>query len=203
MFDAKIETLLEVISAGSYTRAAQRLSLTQPAVSHHMRQLEQEFGIHIFYKDKKELRLTPEGEILVKYARRALAVYRNARQAIEDSRICMSHIGVGITHTVGESCVPQVLAEYCNQTPGVHINIVTDTIKNLYDMMRSYELGRSHRGRAVPGIRLHRSAAGYRLPVPCGVAHPPAGTACQRRHRRTAGRAVHHASQGSGHALDV
>lgn len=82
MFDAKIETLLEVISAGSYTRAAQRLSLTQPAVSHHMRQLEQEFGIHIFYKDKKELRLTPEGEILVKYARRALAVYRNARQAI-------------------------------------------------------------------------------------------------------------------------
>ena len=61
MFDAKIETLLEVISAGSYTRAAQRLSLTQPAVSHHMRQLEQEFGIHIFYKDKKELRLTPEG----------------------------------------------------------------------------------------------------------------------------------------------
>ena len=111
MFDAKIETLLEVISAGSYTRAAQRLSLTQPAVSHHMRQLEQEFGIHIFYKDKKELRLTPEGEILVKYARRALAVYRNARQAIEDSRICMSHI-----------------------------NIVTDTIKNLYDMMRSYEL---------------------------------------------------------------
>ena len=52
----------------------------------------------------------------------------------------MSHIGVGITHTVGESCAPQVLAEYCNQTPGVHINIVTDTIKNLYDMMRSYEL---------------------------------------------------------------
>ena len=97
MFDAKIETLLEVISAGSYTRAAQRLSLTQPAVSHHMRQLEQEFGIPIFYKDKKELRLTPEGEILVKYARRALAVYRNARQAIEDSRTCMSHIGVGIT----------------------------------------------------------------------------------------------------------
>ena len=48
MFDAKIETLLEVISAGSYTRAAQRLSLTQPAVSHHMRQLEQELSlIHI------------------------------------------------------------------------------------------------------------------------------------------------------------
>ena len=42
----------------------------------------------------------------------------------------MSHIGVGITHTVGEAA-PQVLAEYCNQTPGVHINIVTDTIKNL------------------------------------------------------------------------
>ena len=139
MFDAKIETLLEVISAGSYTRAAQRLSLTQPAVSHHMRQLEQEFGIHIFYKDKKKLRLTPEGEILVKYARRALAVYRNARQAIEDSRICMSHIGVGITHTVGESCAAgtgRILQPDARRTHqyryGHH--------KNLYDMMRSYEL---------------------------------------------------------------
>ena len=155
MFDAKIETLLEVISAGSYTRAAQRLSLTQPAVSHHMRQLEQEFGIHIFYKDKKELRLTPEGEILVKYARRALAVYRNARQAIEDSRICMSHIGVGITHTVGESCVPQVLAEYCNQTPGVHINIVTDTIKNLYDAMEHFELDLAVVDSTVPSADLN------------------------------------------------
>ncbi len=140
MFDAKIETLLAVVNTGSYTRAAQRLSLTQPAVSHHMRQLEQEFRIQIFYKDKKGLRLTPEGEILVKYAHRALSVYHNACQAIEDSRAQLSHISVGITHTIGESRVPHVLAEYCNQTPGTRISIVTDTIKNLYDMMRFYEL---------------------------------------------------------------
>ena len=140
MFDAKIETLLAVIAAGSYTRAAKQLALTQPAVSHQMRQLEEEFGIRIFYKNKKELSLTPEGRVLAKYARRAAAVYRSALQAIQDSRAQLHHLSVGITHTVGESRVPQVLAEYCNQNTDMHINIVTDTIKNLYEMMRSYEL---------------------------------------------------------------
>lgn len=64
MFDHKVTTLLTLISTGSYTKAAERLNLTQPAVSHQIRLLESEFGIKIFYFDKKELKLTPEGAIL-------------------------------------------------------------------------------------------------------------------------------------------
>ena len=47
--------------------------------------LENEFDIKIFYRDKNKLKLTPQGKILVQYARRAAAVYSNAWQAIEDS----------------------------------------------------------------------------------------------------------------------
>lgn len=70
-------------------------------------------------------------------------------------------------------------------------------------MMRSYELD-------VAIVDGQFPASGYTevlldTDYLCLVVSPihPAGTACQRRHRRTAGRAVHHASQGSGHALDV
>ena len=48
MVDAKVKTLLTVVQTGSFTKAAEALNLTQPAVSHHIRQLEQEFGIKIF-----------------------------------------------------------------------------------------------------------------------------------------------------------
>lgn len=140
MFDHKAKTLLELVNAGSYTRAAEALSLTQPAVSHHIRQLEEEFGIQIFYKDKKELKLTPEGAVLVKYARRAMAVYNTAKQAIEDSRTKIKHFVVGITPTAGENRVPQVIAMYCNENSEIHINIVTDTIKNIYDRLKAYEV---------------------------------------------------------------
>ena len=53
MFDMKVKTLLAVIEAGSYTKAAQKLNLTQPAVSHQIRLLENEFDIKIFYRFKK------------------------------------------------------------------------------------------------------------------------------------------------------
>lgn len=53
MIDAKLTTLLTLIEAQSYTKAAQMLSLTQPAVSQHIRGLEQEYGIKIFLKGTK------------------------------------------------------------------------------------------------------------------------------------------------------
>ncbi len=139
MFDSKVKTLLELINAGSYTKAAEALSLTQPAVSHHIRQLEEEFQVQIFYKDKKELKLTPEGAVLVKYARRAMAIYNSAKQAIEDSRTQLKHLVVAITPTAGENLIPQMIAMYCNENTSIHINIFTDTVKNICDRLKSYE----------------------------------------------------------------
>lgn len=139
MFDQKAKTLLTLVNEGSYTKAAKALSLTQPAVSHHIHQLEEDFGIQIFYKSKRELKLTPEGTVLVKYARRAVAIYNNARQAIEDSRKTIRRFSVAITPTAGENLIPQTLAIYCNENPEIHINIFTDTIKNIYERLKSYE----------------------------------------------------------------
>ena len=60
MVDVKIKTLLTIVETGNYTRAAQLLNLTQPAVSHHIRMLEEEYGIKIFNRNKKELLLTQQ-----------------------------------------------------------------------------------------------------------------------------------------------
>ena len=84
MVDVKIRTLLTLSELGSYTKTAETLSLTQPAVSHHIKLLEEEFGIHIFVKGKHKLKPTAAGEILINYARRAVALSNGVRQAIED-----------------------------------------------------------------------------------------------------------------------
>ena len=140
MLDSKILTLLALDQEGSFTRAAQKLSLTQPAVSHHVRLLEEEFGIKIFYSDKKKLRPTPEGEILIKYARRAVGLSESVRKAIEDYKSSVKSLTIGITPTAEESLVPQIFAVYCNEHPHVHINILTDNIKNINTMLKSYQL---------------------------------------------------------------
>lgn len=140
MIDAKIRTLLAVAGSGSYTRAAEQLCLTQPAVSHHIHQLEEEYGIKIFFRDKKALHVTDEGAVLIKYARRAAGISNMARQAIEDIQRQVTHLNIGMTQTVGENTMPQVIGLYCEEHPHVRINICTDTINNIYTMIKSYEL---------------------------------------------------------------
>ena len=89
---------------------------------------------------KNKLKLTPQGKILVQYARRAAAVYSNACQAIEDSKTETSHLNVGITPTAGETIIPQVLATLCNENPDIHINISVNTIQKIYSRLKAYEL---------------------------------------------------------------
>ena len=100
MIDNKVKTLLMLESTRSYTKAAQALSLTQPAVSYHIRQLEEEYQTTIFFRGKKELKLTPEGKILVRYAHRMMALSNAARQAIEDAKRELKRVSVGITRCV-------------------------------------------------------------------------------------------------------
>lgn len=135
MLDGKVNTLLTLVSAGSYTRAAQMLSLTQPAVSHQMRLLEEEYGIRLFCSGRKTLKLTPDGEILVKYAQRLVALDAKARRAIDDARRSIRRFTVGITTTLGEYLVSQIFSNYCSEHPEVSINIVTDSINNIYEML--------------------------------------------------------------------
>ena len=67
MLNPKLSTLLTAAELGSFTRAANALSLTQPAVSHHIKELEQQLGVTLFLRKKGQIQLTAEGEIVVQY----------------------------------------------------------------------------------------------------------------------------------------
>ncbi len=139
MIDPKIRSFLTLLQTGSYTKAAEALSLTQPAVSHHIRQLESDYGVRIFYPGRKPPALTPEGKILEQYARRIVALSERAQQALDNSRQGMNTFSVGVTTTAASLVISRVIAEYCNAHPNTHIQIYTDSINNIYEKLRSYE----------------------------------------------------------------
>ncbi len=140
MLDARLETLLTICEKSSFTKAAEALALTQPAVSHHMKMLENELGVHLFVRARGELKLTPEGEIVAQYARRMKAMQEKMLRALADAEKQMSSIRVGITHTAESNTIAEVLAKYTASTPGMRVTIITDTIRNLYDMIDHYEV---------------------------------------------------------------
>ena len=140
MLDIKLETLLTVAEEKHFTKAAERLSLTQPAVSHHIRALEEELGAKLIIRGQHEIKLTPQGEIAVHYARRFHAMYTKMLSRLHDPSRQITSLRIGITHTAENNLITEVLAKYSHQERNLTITIITDTIKNLYNMLENYEL---------------------------------------------------------------
>lgn len=140
MISARMETLLAVVEQQSFTKAAAVLSLTQPAVSHHISQLEAELGATLFIRGKGSLILTEEGEIAVKYARRIKALCEKMQTELENSGKHLTKVRIGITHTSESNIITEVLARCSRETHNFSITIITDTINNLYTMLDNYEI---------------------------------------------------------------
>ena len=140
LIDQKLISFMKIVDTNSFTKAADALALTQPAVSQHIHNLEEELGVKLFIRNHNQLRLTANGEIVDKYAIRLLAISNNLIQSLKDEKENVSSLTVGITHSVESSQIVEALAEYSNQSKGLTIKVVTDTVENLHKMIRNFEL---------------------------------------------------------------
>ncbi len=140
MLNQRLETLLCVAETLNFTKASEILNLTQPAVSQHIKALESEFNTRIFIRGEKALRITPEGEIIVKYAKRIRNLFSSIPSALKDYRDNARHIRIGVTQTAELGSLSTMLAKYCVENEGIHITLISDTINNLYVKLKNYEV---------------------------------------------------------------
>ena len=126
-----MQTMLAVAECRNFTRAAEMLNMTQPAVSHHIKQLEDEMGFPLFIRSRAGLKLTPHGEIAVRYARRMNALDEKMRLELRNADKQFSLLKIGITHTSESNLTAAALAKYSNERGNLKIILFTDTINNL------------------------------------------------------------------------
>lgn len=140
MLSIKLKTLLAVAEHKNFTKAAEQLYLTQPAVSHHIAQLEKELGATLFNRGKGGLKLTEKGEIAVRYAKRVAALYERMKFELDDCDKQIKRLRIGITHTAESNLTTEILAKCGELASGFSITIITDTINNLYTKLENYEI---------------------------------------------------------------
>ena len=140
MLGTKMYTFLKVAEYLNFTKAAEALYMTQPAVSQQIKQLEEEVGAKVFIRNKNGLSLTQQGEIVLKYARRQKALYEKMQLEIQNAEKNAGPLRIGITHTAESNVTASALAKYSIENNGVKIMLTTDTINNLYDKLENYEL---------------------------------------------------------------
>jgi DNA-binding transcriptional LysR family regulator len=109
----RLEIFAKVAELGSFSRAAQALSLTQPTVSEHVRALEDELGVQILDRLGRGAAPTRAGQLLLGYAQRMLTLSREARQAIDQFQGRLSgELIVGGSTIPGEYVLPALIGQF-------------------------------------------------------------------------------------------
>ena len=120
----RLEIFLKVAELGSFSRAADALFLTQPTVSEHVRALEDELGVQLLDRLGRGTTPTKAGTLLLGYARRLLALSREARQAIEQFQGRVSgELVLGGSNIPGEYVLPALIGAFRAKYPDVSISL--------------------------------------------------------------------------------
>lgn len=119
-----LQAFLAVAETGSFSRAAQHLYLTQPAVSKRLAALEGELGLTLFDRVGRRASLTHAGEVLLPRARELLLQAQDLKNmASELTEEVSGPLVLGTSHHIGLHRLPDVLRHYHNAYPGVQLDI--------------------------------------------------------------------------------
>ena len=119
-----LTAFLAVAESGSFSTAAERLFLTQPAVSKRIAQLEQQLGTRLFDRVGRRIRLTEAGEALLPRARQVLLDLEDMSRAISNLTGTVSGtLRIGTSHHIGLHRLPPVLRRFAREYPDVKLDI--------------------------------------------------------------------------------
>lgn len=130
MLDFRMETFLTVCRYMNFTRASEKLNITQPAVSQHIRFLEKYYDAKLFRYEGKKLSLTGAGEIL----RNASLTMMHDEQSMQNEMQQTQRekeIRFGATRTIGDAVMGEVLEKYLSRFPQAKIHMEVENTKEL------------------------------------------------------------------------
>ena len=138
MLDPRWNTFLVLCETMNYTRAAERLCLTQPAVTHHIHYLEDHYGCRLFSYEGKVLRLTEAGVKLREYTR---SLAYNSRK-VEESMMAPKPLSlrIGASKTIGEFVVAPKVERFLRDYPEASFSLIVDNTQVLLRMLEAGKL---------------------------------------------------------------
>ena len=134
-----LRTLVTVVDLRSFTKAAQTLGVTQPAVSAQIKRLQHLLGYDVLDKRVPGVSLTPRGEIVVTHARRLLSINDEILQSTS-ARPMTQTLRVGIPGDYSGSRIPSTLARFRLRFPAISFNVSTETAENLIRDLKQGDL---------------------------------------------------------------
>jgi DNA-binding transcriptional LysR family regulator len=138
--DIRLLTFITVAETKSFTKSAEILNITQPAVSQHIKFLEDEYGVNLIKKYGNKFDLTEEGFILLDYAKKIEAMYRELSMRLKNKSSIIKTYKVGASMTIGGYVLPYIIGKYKKLYDNVNILLVVNNTKEILEKLVNSEL---------------------------------------------------------------
>ncbi|MNJ43112.1 HTH-type transcriptional regulator CysL [compost metagenome] len=136
-----LRVFVTVAEQRHFSKAAELLNMSQPGVSQHIRNMENELGTKLMLRSPKQVKLTEEGTILYRKAKQILGLYEEAKQQIHLlHEVVTGSIQIGASFTIGEYILPRLLAKFAEQYPEVDLQLTIGNTEEIVAAIRANEL---------------------------------------------------------------
>ncbi len=134
-----LRTFVAIADAGGFTRAAEMVHRSQSAVSMQMKKLEEMVGRPLFEKVGRGMVLTPDGEVLLNYARRILRLHEEAVSTLQQPDMVGS-VRIGIPDDYVAAFIPRIMARFAKAYPMVQVEVICNGSEHLTKSVKAGEI---------------------------------------------------------------
>ena len=135
MLDFRVATFLCVCQTMNFTRAAEALSLSQPAVTQHIHAMEAYYGVRLFHYEKRTLSLTREGELLRDRLSSMERDENRIREELRQGTAVHPLLSLGVTRTIGEYAALSPLLTYLRAHPDMNLHLHYGNTEELLSLL--------------------------------------------------------------------
>jgi DNA-binding transcriptional LysR family regulator len=141
MADRRLQVFYTVARQLSFTKAAEQLFMTQPAVTFQVKQLEEHFNTRLFERSHGRIALTPAGRLVMDYAERILAISEEMDTRVgELTGAVAGPLLLGASTTIAEFILPQILGEFKAQHPEVQAHMTVANSETIVNRVADYTI---------------------------------------------------------------
>lgn len=120
----QLRILHAISSEGSFKKAAEKLYISQPAVSLQVQNLEKQLNTPLFYRNKRKARLTETGQLLIKYCAQILSLCEETCLALDELRTLQTGgLIIGASQTTGTYLMPRLIGIFRNKYPQIAVEL--------------------------------------------------------------------------------
>ncbi len=138
---SQLQTFVTVVAEGSMTAAADKLYLTQPAVSQQMKNLEDELGVELIVRGSKQIKMTAQGEVLYEHAKKILSLVQQTEISIKSVGAQLrGELRIGTLNSIGLHLMSPVVSRLLKYNPDFKIKVDYATGDALIESYKKGEL---------------------------------------------------------------